>query len=185
MAPTATDPAWMARADAGPPTIDVPPQPQATALHQSPRYAAGLIDLEKTDPLVPARNGNQHDLIDAPVRDWPGEANAVDPKAAVEQRVAANFPRQAIADTADDELAAAGTRIHTSLPPRLGTDGKSNGVDLNEAPPDQLLAAVWKRFGGSTLFDQTKAVLAIIGVLAVVVQFWRFSNRPEDRSDED
>ena len=183
--PTATNPAWMARADGGPPKIDVPPQPQATALHQSPRYAAGLIDLEKTDPLVPARSAKQHDLIDAPVRDWPGEAGAVDSKVAVDQRLAANIPRQVI-DESDDESATVGARIHASLPPRMGAGAaKGPGVDLNEAPPDQLLAAVWKRFGGATFFDQTKAVLAIIGVLAVVVQFWRFNSRSEERSDED
>ena len=56
---------------------------------------------------------------------------------------------------------------------------------MNEAPPDQLLAAVWKRFGGATLFDQTKAVLAIIGVLAVLLQVWRFNSRREEHVEDD
>ena len=51
------------------------------------------------------------------------------------------------------------------------------------------LVAEWlatrSQAGGSTLFDQTKAVLAIIGVLAVAVQVWRMSSRREEYSDED
>ena len=76
--------------------------------------------------------------------------------------------------------------MHSSLPPRLGTTAnQADGVNLSEAKSDQLLAAVWKRFGGTTFFDQTKAVLAIIGVLAVVAQFWRMSGRVEDRGEEE
>ncbi|MCI0359240.1 MAG: serine protease [Planctomycetaceae bacterium] len=181
--PIASDPSWIARADQTSPKIDVPPPPQATALHQSPRYAAGLIDLEKSEPLTPARS-TRHDLIQAPVREWSGENESIDHKAAVD-RLAANFPRLDHSHDGAAELAA-GTRLHTSLPPRLGTgSAKGSGVDLNEAPPDQLLGAVWKRFGGTTLFDQTKAVLAIIGVLAVVVQVWRFGNRREEHGEDE
>jgi len=181
--PATSNPSWIARADQSSPKIDVPPPPQTTALHESPRYAAGLIEMEKNEPLTPARSG-QHDIIEAPVREWSGERDSIDPKAAVD-RLAANFPRHDQSDAGADELAA-GSRMHTSLPPRLGTGpDKSAGVDLNEAPPDQLLSAVWKRFGGTTFFDQTKAVLAMIGVLAVVMQVWRLGNRRDDNADDE
>jgi hypothetical protein len=50
---------------------------------------------------------------------------------------------------------------------------------LNEAPAEQVLAAVWRRFGGTSVYDQTRSVLAILGVLAVATQLWRFSSRRE------
>jgi hypothetical protein len=64
------------------------------------------------------------------------------------------------------------------VPPRSGAAGSAI-ANVNDAPPDQLLAATWQRFGGTTLYDQTKSVLAIFGLLAVAVQVWRFSGRRE------
>ena len=113
------DPAWAARADAGLPKIDVPPPPQATALHESPRYAAGLIDMEKNDPLTPARGTKQPGMIDAPIRDWPGEGSAVDSKAAIDDRLAANMTRRLNLDNAE-EPEPTGSGMYSSLPPRLG-----------------------------------------------------------------
>jgi hypothetical protein len=50
---------------------------------------------------------------------------------------------------------------------------------VNQAPADQLLAATWQRFGGTTFYDQAKSVLAIFGALAIAVQLWKFTNRRE------
>jgi hypothetical protein len=173
-----------------PPANAIPPvggshvsAPQATALHQTPNYAAGLVEREQSDALVPARGSTATSLIEAPVREWNGEADAIDPKAAID-RLAANLPRNQLPD--DDTEPAIGTRLHSSLPPRLGTGGKAGEpVALSEAPSDQLLATVWARFGGNTLFDQTKAVLAIVGVLAVAAQCWRLGSRREEYADEE
>jgi hypothetical protein len=55
-------------------------------------------------------------------------------------------------------------------------------VDLNQAPPNQLLAAVWRKLGGTTLFDQTKSILAIVGMLAVAVVLWRIGGHKEAES---
>ncbi len=176
----ANDPAWLARTG----TANSPgaPPPQATALHEAPRYATGLINREQADPLTPSRGSAESALMEAPVREWAGERDAVDPKAAVD-RLASNMP---LADAAAESEPPIGSRMHASLPPRLGTGASdAEGVSVNEAPSEQLLAAVWKRFGGTTLFDQAKAVLAIIGVLAVAVQFWRMSARREEYSDEE
>jgi len=56
---------------------------------------------------------------------------------------------------------------------------------LHQAEPKQLLAAIWRQFGGETLFDQTKSVLAMIGVLALVVVFLRFGSQKEPEHHED
>ena len=56
--------------------------------------------------------------------------------------------------------------------------------DLKNAPPSELLAVIWQRVGGTTLFDQTKTVLAMIGGLAIVVVFLRFGGQKE-REHED
>jgi hypothetical protein len=73
--------------------------------------------------------------------------------------------------------------VHTPLAPRISVP--SGGSDLHEAPSGQLLAAVWKQFGGTTLYDQTKSVLAIIGVLSLVVVFLRFGSQKEHEHHEE
>lgn len=74
--------------------------------------------------------------------------------------------------------------IHTALLPRATTPS-TPPVDLHHAPPDQLLAAVWRKFGGTTLFDQAKSVLAIIGGLALLVVFVRFGSQKEREHHEE
>ena len=117
----------------------MPPPPQATALHETLRDATGLIDREQADSLTPVR-GATASLMEAPVREWAGERDAVDPKASVD-RLAANVPRN---DDPSEEEPSVGTRMHSSLPPRLGTGpSQSDSVNLSEAKSEQLLAAVW------------------------------------------
>jgi hypothetical protein len=69
--------------------------------------------------------------------------------------------------------------VHTPLPSRM-----PNSAPLESAPADQLIAAAWKQVGGSTLFDQGKTLLAILGVLGLLFQFWRMNSRP-DAADDD
>jgi hypothetical protein len=73
---------------------------------------------------------------------------------------------------------------HTPLPPRIHT-GASPAVDLNEAQPNQLLAAAWKKLGGTTLFDQTKSILAIVGIFSVALLLWRIGGHKEAESYEE
>lgn len=61
----------------------------------------------------------------------------------------------------------------------------ANDASTEDGSATQLLAAAWKKIGGETIWDQTKAVLAIIGLLALFVQFWRMSSQPEPVVDED
>ena len=37
----------------------------------------------------------------------------------------------------------------------------------------ELVAAVWAQVGGTTVADQLKTVLAGIGLIALIVLFWR------------
>ena len=182
-APATVPPIVTPPANAIPPIVGSHvPAPQATALHQTPNYAAGLVEHEKSDPLTPARGSAATSLIEAPVREWNGEADAVDPKAAIDRL--ASLPRNELTKT--DSEPATGTRLHSSLPPRLGTGtSQPGGPSVNEAGSHELLSAVWKRFGGNTLFDQTKAVLAIVGVLAIAAQCWRLGSRREEYADEE
>jgi hypothetical protein len=104
-------------------------------------------------------------------------ADDVDPRAAVDFRVAASLSGQ---DTPSASFGSASA----PLPPR-GSGLTAPGVDLNEAPPDMLLAAAWKKIGGSSAIDQGKTVLALVGVLSLLLAFWRISSRREPEVQEE
>jgi hypothetical protein len=178
----------IARTEMGPPRNPLPgdagsspwmPVPssasQTTALHaQSAPYGAvpggSMPDAGASaePPLV----------LDPPPRDW-AETSDVDAKAAIDPRGIA------YAGPTEEPLELAplpSTPLQSSLSPRglsAGSTASGTGADLTQAPPDQLLAAMWRRFGGTTIYDQSRSVLAIIGCLAVLVQVWRIVNRPE------
>jgi hypothetical protein len=171
--PAESDPAWSAKTAIAAPRIDVPPLPQATALHEPPPYATNLVEKPAIDPLTPAASARQPTMLAAPPQE-----TAVDSKAAIDTAQAGT------ASIDDEQSPRIASRIQSSLPPRLGTK-TSPAVDVNEAPPDQLLAAVWKKFGGTTLFDQGKAVLAIVGLFAIAAHFWRASGRTSDSGDDE
>ena len=156
-----SDPAWAARAEMGPPRNYIPPLPQTAALHRPPApvpYAAPPISPSDPGLLTPA--GESAALGSSPA--------SLDPKVAVDL---------AASDDGKDGITRP-TRVHAPVPPRSGVVVGSGAI-ATDAPPDQLLAAVWRRFGGTTLYDQTRSVLAILGILAVASQLWRFSNRRE------
>lgn len=69
--------------------------------------------------------------------------------------------------------------IHAPLASRL-----PNSAPLETTPADQLIAAAWKQIGGSTLFDQGKTLLAILGMLGLLFQFWRMNSRPDSGDDD-
>jgi S1-C subfamily serine protease len=69
--------------------------------------------------------------------------------------------------------------MHTPLPARLPPSAA-----LENMPADQLIAAAWKQIGGDTLFDQGKTLLAILGMLGLLIQFWRMNSRSDMLDDE-
>ncbi len=197
----APEPGQVARTEMGPPRNPLPGDaapspwtplpssaPQTTALHaQSAPYGsvpdgsvpnAGGAAEPPIAAAAPSTDDSRPLVLDPPPRDW-AEPTDVDAKAAIDPRGIA------YAGPAEEPLELAplpSTPLQSSLPPRglsAGSTAAGASGDLAQAPPEQLLAAMWRRFGGTTIYDQTRSVLAIIGCLAVLVQVWRIVNRPE------
>lgn len=115
----------------------------------------------------------------------PGSRDAI--RSQPDERLALlNEQRDVALQSLDDESTTAAPRslgiIHTPLPPR-GSAAK--GVPLSDAPADQLLSAAWKQIAGVTLYDQAKTVLAAIGVLCLLGQFYRLNAQPEEVHQEE
>ena len=169
--------------------------PQVTALHQSigpDPYGTHPPAAEVESPLTPAAAQPVDHLLDPPSKEQvasrfeiPGSDEPVDPRAAVESRPRGSVdidPAESLADERFASLPA--TAIHSTLPPRDAA-ASPTGVDLNQAAPGQVLAAAWRMIGGTTPLDQTKTVLAIVGVLSLLGFFWRMNSRPEPEVDPD
>ncbi|MGI8979447.1 MAG: trypsin-like peptidase domain-containing protein [Pirellulaceae bacterium] len=60
---------------------------------------------------------------------------------------------------------------------RRADAAKTSAADEGSAV--QLLVEAWKKIGGESVWDQTKAVLAIVGILALFVMFWRMNGHPD------
>jgi hypothetical protein len=178
-----------------------PPPPQSTALHaikpsapmpddawadrtatKPPLDIAALALQPTSDPLLsPPPKAEMADRFGP--RPLASIADEVDPRVAVAPDRLATATATLLSD--QPALApASGALSHTPLPPRIHT-GSSPAVDLNQAPPNQLLAAAWKKLGGTTLFDQTKSVLAIVGVVSVALLLWRAGGHKEPESYEE
>ena len=101
----------------------------------------------------------------------------------------------------ESQRLASATRSEISLSPRLGvkeerpfsasstpplTGNRTAGKDenLQEATADKLLLEAWRKVGGESVWDQGKAVLALVGILALFVQFWRMSSQSEPPPEE-
>jgi hypothetical protein len=76
-------------------------------------------------------------------------------------------------------IAAEALTVTHGLPSRVPT-----GAPLEATPADQLIAAAWKQIGGSTLFDQGKTLLAVLGLLGLLIQFYRLNSRPDHPDDD-
>ena len=98
-------------------------------------------------------------------------------------------------DAEDNRVASVGNRRASLSPERTyAADdppdssrraAAANDTSATDGSAVQLLADAWKKIGGETIWDQTKAVLAIIGLLALFVQFWRMNSQPEPVVEED
>jgi Trypsin-like peptidase domain len=165
----------------GPISTPPPSAPYSPAV-TPPQDVAALTPALKptTDPLLsPPPRREAADRFGAPAN---GAGDAVDPRVAVApSRLDLNSPP--LASNGLPPLANPPS-FNTSLPgPSIGAP--TAGVDVNAAPPDQLVAVLWRHVGGPTLFDQTKTVLAIVGVLALLVVFVRFGSQKEREHEEE
>jgi serine protease Do len=164
--------------------IDVPASgvPQATALHDNRLPASG------SDALTPVQRAKNDPLLSPPPRtEVAGRFGAGGPAPSLDDI----DPRVAVAPSRNDFISpafsasstpAASAPFQPSLAPRSGSspaDEAATGADT------KLLAMIWQRFGGPTLFDQAKAVFAIIGALALVVVFLRFGSSKEPEHHEE
>jgi serine protease Do len=162
----------------------LPAPPQSTALHATkpPLDVAMLTPaLQPTsDPLLtPPPQSEMADRFGP--RPLASLAEDIDPRVAVTPDRLTTATATLLPAT--PPLAAAPPMPPAPLPPRINTATPA-AIDLNQAPPDQLLAAAWQKLGGVSIFDQTKSVLAIIGVLAVAVVVWRLGSAKERDHDE-
>ena len=181
------------------------PPPQATALHQPvtpvgppPADFGGMPPANRLPDdfagLTPAASSPPAGGLLAPpppgaLTERFGKAESaedeIDPKAAVNlDRLAANTPIGGLSAPLDDP-ASNPSLLQSSLPPRGGVPAGAPATDIHSAPTDQLLAAAWKKIGGPNLIDQIKTVLAGIGVLGILVLFFRLGRRSEPEADAD
>lgn len=159
-----------------------PSPPQVTALHQN--SPADLTP--SSEALTPAIKQPLDPLLSPPPR---GEVSSrfgagdsgfgsldVDPRVAVtpsrNDSALSTFP-----SAGRENSEPASGSLFTSLEPRHANPLPS--TDLESADPQELALAIWNRLSGPTLFDQTKTVLAIVGVLALIVVFLRFGGDKE------
>lgn len=164
------------------------PPPQVTALHENkPSAVRGPDGFAMTPAVKPTTDGL---LSPPPRREWDdrfgriGDGPAqdeVDPRVAV-------FPSRLDFNSSPLERGAAPfASSDSSRSSAFAGDADSSPPegDLQNAPPSELLAVIWQRVGGTTLFDQTKTVLAMIGGLAIVVVFLRFGSQREREHEEE
>ena len=172
-----------------------PNAPHATALHQpiTPSAPPPANELpQDVTLLTPTTPPPAASLLSPPSRealsrkfdDVPLDGGEIDPRAAVtSDRLAANTPISATAEALGGDVPAV-TLLQSALPPRNGA-AAAPASDLNSAPPGQLFAALWKQIGGPSVLDQIKTALAAIGVLGILILFWRMGRRTEPEVDAD
>ncbi len=145
-----------------------------------------------SDSLTPALKPTHDPLLSPPPptevasRFGPAAAtptfNEVDPRVAVSPSrldlSSTPFP-SAPAPLPTSVPAAFDSPIPSRLTPTTSTTQPSGDPNL------QLLAQIWQRFSGPTLFDQTKAVLSLVGALSLVIVFLRFGSSKEPEHHEE
>jgi hypothetical protein len=166
-----------------PPPATAPPL--ATALHENKPPAVP----PDQPPLTPALRPPPDPLLSPPPKQEIEErfgGTALEPAPQVDHRAAVkpnplDLPSFTIAEHSPGFGAPT-----ASAAPRANLPGPvAPPVAVNQAPADQLLAALWRHVGGPTLFDQAKAVLAMIGVVALVIAFLRFGTQKEREHEEE
>jgi hypothetical protein len=169
----------------------VPPiaPPQATALHETKPLPAPTPS-DNSTVLTPVMRPASDLLLSPPAKNDIASRFALRPSTDEINPRAAIEPSRFMSN--ESALAAAGgeggsllpTTTHVPLPPRAG-EVAAGAVDLQHAPPSQLLSVLWRQVGGPSLIDQVKTTLAGVGVLAIVVLFWRLKGKKEPEHEEE
>jgi hypothetical protein len=145
-----------------------------------------------TDSLTPALKPTTDPLLSPPppteVASRFGPAAATPTFNDVDPRVAVSPSRL---DLSSSPLPSAPAPLSTSIPTSFDSLVPSRlsaapaATESNSDPNTQLLALLWQRFSGPTLFDQAKAVLSLVGALSLVIVFLRFGSRKEREHEEE
>lgn len=72
----------------------------------------------------------------------------------------------------------------SSLSPRGGLS-LEKGRSGEEVSTNEVMAAVWRKVGGETAFDQGKTILAIVGIFTILMKWYRWNYTSETTSDDD
>jgi hypothetical protein len=136
-------------------------------------------------PLVPIPGKREESASDAPER----SSTEITPEISVpeekpEERVAsAGRLWTTLTPDAESSGSSSYSAQESPVPSRKGGRAKSDSGDESSAL--ELLAQAWKKLGGESVWDQAKAVLALVGLLALFVQFWRMGSHPEPAMQEE
>lgn len=181
--PGTSTPAADAHLFAGAPLLPSSP-PLATEATTIPSTDRGDITPVEPEPRAPLPLVPLPQKSAAPLTLVNGEEPLDDDRTALRPTTGSRAPglegRELSLTPRDGPIAAESLNvIHSPLVSRL-----PNSAPLESAPADQLIAAAWKQIGGSTLFDQGKTLLAILGMLGLLFQFWRMNSRPDSFDEE-
>ncbi len=122
-----------------------------------------------------------------------GGVPPIDAKRASAPRVAANIGRpkslaptmdQVAEDAANTKEAAAEPGSATSLAPRGGVAREKVLVSANPST-EEVMTAVWHKVGGTTTFDQGKTILAMVGILTILVKWYRWNYASDPAGEDD
>ncbi|MFN0018198.1 MAG: serine protease [Pirellulaceae bacterium] len=143
-----------------------------------PKSSKGLGQNDKDSSLVPIPGRRVEEALD---KEPFASSAAADPPTAEH----ADVSRVASIGSRRTSLAPEGGFAADASPgpSRRASAAKDSAADDGSAT--QLLSDAWKKIGGESIWDQTKAVLAIVGLLALFVQFWRMSSTSEPVVQED
>ena len=124
----------------------------------------------------------------APKHSYDSALVPIPDKRALEAAEKEPFQKPALAVPEEDRVASSSPASSFSadappVPSRRATATKARAEGGDSAL--QLLADAWKKIGGETVWDQSKAILAVVGILALFVMFWRMNSPPEPVVQED
>jgi len=144
---------------------------EASSLSREEKVPAELpISTKGAVPVVTTRN-------DPPAR--LASSNLGRPKTLPSPAEIAEGSAPAGADLGTEESAAA-----SSLSPRGGL-ALDKGRSGEEISTNEVMAAVWRKVGGETTFDQGKTLLAIVGIFTILMKWYRWNYTSESTSDDD
>jgi serine protease Do len=160
--------------------------PLSTSLHENDPFRS------PHDPLTPALKPTIDPLLSPPppteVASRFGPAATTPSFSDVDPRVAVSPSRLDLSSTS---LPTAPAPLPTSIPAAFDSPlasrlpAATSSGNSDSAPDTQLLAQLWQRYSGPTLFDQAKAVLSLVGALSLVIVFLRFGSQKEREHEEE